>query len=409
MRRKTRTVLVGGGGITGLTAALALARAGFRVELFEQAEGFETVGAGLQVSPNALAVLDQLDLAHRVKAVATAPSAIQVMSASSGRQIVAIPLGTHATERYGRPYLVVHRADLQQVLASACADNPDIHLHMESRLDDVATHANGVTALVRQGTAMNEFTGLALVGADGVRSRLRELHFEAGPPIYSGLTAWRALISAELLAGKGSGGGNTESTQLWLAPNAHAITYPVRGGRYLNVVVITRAPLEAQSASDSDGAGEVKAAVRNWAPSFTALLDHKARWTRWPLYKAPRLRRWCDGPVALAGDAAHAMLPFAAQGAAMGIEDAAVLADCLRRAGDTGEEAGTALAQYEQARRTRVARAAQLARTNRLIYHLPPPMSWARDIGMTVLGGKCLLARQDWLYRWTPKKLEDPY
>ena len=391
-------MLVGGGGITGLTAALALARTGFRVELFEQAEGFETIGAGLQVSPNALAVLDQLDVAHRVKAVATAPAAIRVMSAWSGRQIVAIPLGRHATERYGRPYLVVHRADLQQVLASACADDPDIHLNMQSRLEDVAAHANGVTALVRQGAGMNEYGGLALVCADGVRSRLRQVHFDAGPPVHSGLTAWRALISSEQIGDS----HDMENTLLWLAPNAHAITYPVRGGRYLNVVVIVRG---APDGADDDRSGrEMKHALKGWASSFKSLFDYSARWTRWPLYRAPHLTRWADGPVALAGDAAHAMLPFAAQGAAMGIEDAAILADCLRRVIDTGDDAAEAMAQYEKARRERVTRAARLAVINRALYHLPPPLSLARNISMLLLGGNRLLARQDWLYRWTPER-----
>ena len=398
MKRKSRTVLVGGGGITGLSTALLLSRAGFRVELFEQAEGFDTIGAGLQVSPNALSVLDRLDLGHRVKMVATAPNSIRVMSAWSGRQIVAIPLGGYATERYGRPYLVVHRADLQQVLASACADDPDIRLNMESRLEDAVAHANGVTALVRQGAQMNEFTGLALIAADGVRSRLREMHFEAGPPVYSGLTAWRGLISAETL----SDTQEMEATQLWLSANAHAITYPVRGGRYLNVVVILRAPLPDLSTGEAGARKVLKQSLSGWAPGFTALFDHSTRWTRWPLYSAPAMKSWVDGPIAFAGDAAHAMLPFAAQGAAMGIEDAAVLADCLTEiAGDTGK-AGEALARYEKLRRPRVERAQRLATANRMIYHLPPPFSLARNIGMQILGGKKLLARQDWLYRWRP-------
>ena len=399
MKRKSRTVLVGGGGITGLSTALLASRAGFRVELFEQAEGFETIGAGLQLSPNALSVLERLDLARRVKAVATAPSAIRIMSARSGRQIVSIPLGSYATERYGRPYLVVHRADLQQVLASACAEDPDIHLNMESRLEDAVKHANGVTALVRQGAQMNEFIGLALVGADGVRSRLRDMHFEAGPPVYSGLTAWRGLISAEQL----SGSQEMEATQLWLSANAHAITYPVRSGRYLNVVVILRAPLPELSTSEASAARELKTALSNWAPAFTALFDHSTRWTRWPLFAAPRLKSWVDGPIALAGDAAHAMLPFAAQGAAMGIEDAAVLADCLAEAKGDGSKVGESLLRYEKLRRGRVARAQRLAVTNRMLYHLPSPMSQARDLGMQILGGKRLLARQGWLYRWTPE------
>ncbi|GIL00322.1 MAG: salicylate hydroxylase [Alphaproteobacteria bacterium] len=398
MSRNSRTVLIAGGGITGLTAGLALARAGFRVDLFEQAEGFETIGAGLQLSPNALAVLDGLGLLHRIKTVAVGPTAIRVMSATSGREIVRIPLGHHAVERYGRPYLVIHRADLQQVLASACADDPDVTLHMAASVDDVAAHANGVTALVNQGSQMTEFSGIGLVAADGVWSRLRNVHFDARPSVYSGLAAWRALIAAERLPGS----QDMESVQLWLAPNAHAVSYPVRHGQHLNVVVVLAALQAPQGWTDRGEVGELRQALAGWSPAFAGLLDHKARWTRWPLHAAPRLRRWSEGPTALAGDAAHAMLPFAAQGAAMGIEDAAVIARCLKAAHENGGDASAAFAAYEGERRRRAARAGRLALANRYLYHLPRPLDLARNLAMQAIGGRRLLARQDWLYGWKP-------
>lgn len=398
MSRKSRTVLIGGGGITGLTTALALSRAGLRVDLFEQAEGFETIGAGLQISPNALAVLDDLGLARRVKTVSVAPSSIRVMSGRSGREIVSIPLGRHVTERYGRPYLVAHRADLQQVLASACASDPDITLHMGARLDDVAAHANGVTALVGEQARMNEHKGIALVAADGVWSRLRKVHFQAKPAVYSGLTAWRALVSTDHFPGS----QDLESTQLWLSSNAHAVTYPVRAGRYLNIVVIFPAAEPAQGWTDKGQISELGAVLEKWSPAFKTFLHHRARWTRWPLYAMPHAGRWSDGPVALAGDAAHAMLPFAAQGAAMGIEDAAVIADCLKSALENGGGAAEAFKAYEQIRRPRVLKAARLALANRFLYHLPLPLDMVRNLGMLALGGPRLLQRQDWVYRWKP-------
>ncbi|MEC9343630.1 MAG: FAD-dependent oxidoreductase [Pseudomonadota bacterium] len=398
MRRKSRTVLVAGGGIAGLTTALALAREGFRVDLFEQADAFDTIGAGIQLSPNALSVLEGLGLNNLIRTVATAPVAICVMSATSATPVVEIPLGRHSLERYGRPYLVIHRADLQQALLSACSENPDVNQHMASRVEDVAAHANGVTALVRQGRAIEEFNGIALVAADGVRSRLRQTHFGAGPPVYSGLTAWRALIPADLV----SRSDDLDNTRLWMGSNAHAVTYPVRGGRYLNVVVIQRAPAPGTGKAESASARDMRQNLRRWTPAFTDLLSHNAKWTRWPLYRAPALKHWTDGPIALAGDAAHAMLPFAAQGAAMGIEDARIIATNLRQAVDSGEGAAAAMACYERSRRTRVARAQRLADTNRLIYHLPMPFSLGRNMGMRMLGGERLLARQDWLYRWTP-------
>jgi len=398
LSRNSRTVLVVGGGIAGLTAALALAREGLRVEVFEQAEGFETIGAGIQLSPNALAVLDGLDLGRGLRTVAVAPTAIRAMAAETGREIVQIPLGAAASERYGRPYLVIHRADLQQVLAKACVAHPDIALNMGARIDDAALHANGATVAIARDGRASEHAGLALIAADGVRSRLREVCFSAAPARYSGMTAWRALIPAQQLPGS----QDMEGVQLWLAPDVHAVTYPVRHGGYLNVVVIFASAEPPEGWTAPGDPDELRAAIGKWHASFRDLTNHRARWTRWPLYSSSTPRHFANGRAVLIGDAGHAMLPFAAQGAAMGIEDATVLARCLGAAQKSGGDIAAALARYEAERLPRLARAARLAALNRTIYHLPKPLAAIRDLGMRMLGGNRLLARQDWLYRWTP-------
>lgn len=396
-----RTVIVAGGGIAGLAAALFLAERGFRVDLFEQAEGFDAVGAGLQISPNAFHLLDSLGLARALKATATGPNAIRIMSAQSGKQITQVPLGAQAIERYGAPYLVIHRADLQAALAGAAHSNPEIALHMGKRIEDVAVHANGVTALAYGEGRLDEFQGLALVAADGVWSKLRSGHFTPDPARFSGYLAWRGLVLADQLPGS----QDLENIQLWLAQNGHAVSYPVRGGRYLNVVAIT--PFDAKEneipgpgwAHEASG-GELAELLEGWNRAFLDLLAHRTRWTKWPLFAAPRLPSWTQGPLALVGDAAHAMVPFAAQGAAMAIEDGAILAQCLATTLDGSTDVGMALEQYQLLRRPRVARAWRLAMMNRAIYHLPPPFHFARNIAMKALGGNRLLARQDWLYDW---------
>lgn len=404
MKRGTnRTILVSGGGITGLTAALCLAKAGFRVEVFEKAEGFDTIGAGLQISPNALQVIEELGLLRRLKSVSVAPVSIRVMSAISGKDITAIPLGATVIERYGLPYLVAHRADLHQVLAGAAHDHPDITIHLGAQIKDFTAHANGVTALGFREGDMREYHAVAIVVADGVWSKLRVSHFHARPAVFSGLVAWRALIAADQLPGS----RDLENTQLWLAPNAHAVSYPVRNGRYLNIVAITKSRDTSGRDAQEDWhqaafASELKPALKGWSGEFMALLNHRARWTRWPLFRIVRTSSWTNGPAALAGDAAHAMLPFAAQGAAMGIEDAAVLANCLQGVAPSPEAVEEALKNYEGLRRKRVARTAKLSSSNQSIYHLPQPFSTARDLGMMTLGGYRLLARQNWLYDWRP-------
>jgi salicylate hydroxylase len=401
MRETNRTVLIAGGGIAGLAAALCLSKRGFRAEIFEKAASFETVGAGLQISPNAFRILDEIGVARTMKPLATGPTAIRIMSARTARQIAQVPLGDAAIERFGAPYLVVHRADLQGALAGAACDDPDISMHMGTRIEDVAVHVHGVTALAYHGGTITERHGMALVAADGVWSRLRQTQFDGGDARYSGLAAWRGLIPTEGMPGS----QDLENVQLWLSPDAHAVSYPVRGGRYLNLVAITPWKPANGEAPPREWAGEVEAeelveGLKGWDRSILALVASRVRWTRWPLFSAPRLGRWSNGPVALAGDAAHAMLPFAAQGAAMAIEDGAVLARLLDETLSRGGTAAEAFILYDRTRRHRVARAARLAIANRFIYHLPRPLDLARDIGMMALGPERLLARQDWLYGW---------
>lgn len=401
MAARRRTILVAGGGIAGLTAALCLARDGWRVELFEQAQGFETVGAGLQISPNAYRIIDALGQAERLKLVATGPSSIRIRSGHGGRELAQVPLGSTALDRYGAPYLVVHRADLQQVLAAAAHDDPDIDIHMGSRLEDATSHPNGVTGLSYGAGTMREHTASALIAADGVWSELRKRVFGAGDAVFSGYIAWRGLVPAASLPGSFDLG----NVQLFMAADAHVVAYPVRGARYLNLVAVTKwkgeeADRPGRSWAHEANAADLTAELAKWCPEVKALVAERARWTKWPLFGAPAMPSWAQDNAALIGDAAHGMLPFAAQGAAMGIEDAAVLALRLRPALAGTAETAECLAGYSRDRMGRVERARRLALSNRTIYHLPAPLAAFRDIGMWALGGRRLLARQDWLYGW---------
>ncbi len=371
------------------------------MDVFEQAAAFETVGAGLQISPNAFHILEELGLGRAIKTVATAPSAIRVMSAGSGNEIVQIPLGASAIERYGAPYLVVHRADLQKVLSSAAKENPDIVLHMGKRVDDVALHANGVTCLVYGKERVDEYSGLAMIAADGVWSRMRTLYFDDSEAKFTGLAAWRGLVPMEALPDS----PDRENVQLWLASNAHAVSYPVRQGRYLNFVAVTKMTATDGKPKQSfvqDGEPEAtgtRAARVATSGCWRCLAAPLALDPMAAFRSAAEFRIGNFGAMALIGDAAHAMLPFAAQGAAMAIEDAAVLANCLARAVEA-RDASAALARYSSERQPRVERARKLAQQNWSIYHMQPPLSTARNASMSLLGGRRLLRRQDWLYGW---------
>lgn len=390
MAKERRTILISGGGIAGLTAALALAQTGHRIEVLERSAKFESVGAGIQISPNAFRVLADLGLEGQLKTIATVPDSIQLKHAYSGKQLAEIPLGPEATSKYGVPYLVIHRADLQDILVKACKEQPEIVLHMASETIDVAAHKNGVTALVRQPKRVNEMVGKALVVADGVGSRVRKEAMGLKPPVYSGTTAWRALVPIDAA----KNGSSRENTHLWLGPDTHAVTYPVRSNRYLNVVAFTKQ--EFPDKSDWASVALLKAQFENWHEDFTALFKAKVRWSTWPVYETDSINPMMSGPVVAIGDAAHAMLPYAAQGAAMAIEDAVVLA---RQIG-SHDQIELAFEAYQRERLPRIKRTMRLARSNGTIYHLKEPFSSCRDFALKFVSGSRLLDRQDWLYDW---------
>ncbi|HEY8333415.1 MAG TPA: FAD-dependent monooxygenase [Tardiphaga sp.] len=386
----SRTIAVAGAGIGGLTAALALAARGFRVVVLEKAERLQEVGAGLQLSPNASRVLIGLGLQPRLAPDVIAPDAVSIMSARSGGEVIRLPLGETAASRSGGPYWVMHRAHLQSALLAAVTDHPAIELRLGRPLDAFGIDAGGVV-LGEHGPA------LALVGADGVWSAVRHQLFPEVQARFSGLIAWRGTIDAGRLPRD-----PTNRVQLWMGPNAHLVAYPMAGGRQTNVVAIMPGPWNGPDWNETGAAAEIKnhfAAMR-WPGPARTMLDAVESWRRWPLCTLPDGGAWSQGPVALLGDAAHAMLPFAAQGAGMAIEDAAVLAKCLSETLDGSTDVAAALQSYAALRRPRVARVQRVARQSGRIYHLRGPMALARDLTMQAMGASRLQARQDWIYDW---------
>nr|WP_284701194.1 FAD-dependent monooxygenase [Rhodoplanes tepidamans] len=394
--------MIAGAGIGGLTAALALADRGFRVVVLEQAVQLEPTGAGLQLSPNAARVLIGLGAAERLAAVAVAPDAVRVRNAA-GRDLARIPIGRSPT-RYGAPYWVAHRGDLHGVLLDLVRARPDITLTLGARVDEYAVHANGVTVATAGPSVAGEFAGLALIGADGVWSRVRARLFDDGPALPAGRTAWRALLPADRVEPE----HRAPTVNLWLGRGAHLVHYPVRAGALINLVAIAADDeIVTGWSAPGDGAEVLRRfPAHQWAAPARDLLARPERWLRWSLYDRRPGRRWGRGPVTLLGDAVHPMLPFMAQGAAMAIEDAAVLADALAR---RPWDAPGALREYEGRRRDRTAAVQRTARRNDRVYHLGQPAALLRDLAMrTVLGGETVLARHDWLYAWRPPPSFDP-
>ncbi|WGR74216.1 MULTISPECIES: FAD-dependent monooxygenase [unclassified Bradyrhizobium] len=396
---RSRTIAIAGAGIGGLTAALALAARGFRVVVLEKAERLEEVGAGLQLSPNASRVLVELGLEDRLKLRAVTPDAVCVMSARAGGELLRMPLGEVASTRAGAPYWVVHRADLQSALAGAVSDHPDIELKLGATFEDVAPHAKGLTIVHRSGTIRRNDLASALIGADGVWSTVRKQLFPDVQPRFSGLIAWRGTFEATQLPREYT----ARRVQLWMGPNAHLVAYPIAGGRQINVVAVLPGTWNRPGWSTPGDPSEVMDAFAapRWPPSARMMLGAVDSWRKWALFTLPEGCGWSKGPIALLGDAVHAMLPFAAQGAGMAIEDAAVLAQHLT--GEAAESAAgiaAALKQYGRARQARVRRVQRTARQQGRIYHFTGPLAIARDLAIRALGPERMLARQDWIYGW---------
>lgn len=394
-----RTIIVAGAGIGGLTAALALAARGFRIIVLEKAERLEEAGAGLQLSPNASRILVDLGLQQRLAPRAVTPEAVSIISARAGGEIARLPLGAAAGFRAGAPYWVVHRADLQAALQARVNDNPDIDLRLGCRFEDVAAHAKGLTVVQRRGNARTQELAVALVGADGIWSAVRNHLFPDVQPQFSGLISWRGTLEATTLPREHT----SPRVQLWMGPNAHLVAYPISAGRQINIVAIVPGTWNRPGWSAPGEANELKNAFASsrWPATARMLIGAVDEWRRWALFTVPDLGEWNSGAVALLGDGAHAMLPFAAQGAAMAIEDAAVLAQCLSdSAGENITGIPAALQRYGRLRRGRVLRVQRAARQQGRIYHLTGPLALARDLAIKAMGPKRMLARQDWIYDW---------
>lgn len=383
--------VIAGAGIGGLSAALCLAQARWRVSLYDQAKVLDEAGAGLQLSPNASAILEKLGVSSRLKRFALCPKAIRLRRAADGATLALLPLDD-AESRFGAPYLMAHRGDLQRALLEAVALEPGIHLETGAAVTGFESRGGSIIVNIAQGAGRITVQGDCLIGADGLHSTIARA-LGTGAARFSGKTAWRGLVDRS----RAPATALAEETNLWLGPKAHLVHYPLRGGEILNVVAIIEEDAEPRGAEFWSLPGEtelLEARFSDWHDTAREVLRAVPKWRKWPLYDRPPLARWSAGRVTLLGDAAHPMLPFLAQGAAQAIEDAAMLGQTLTQ---TGNIPG-ALAAYQNARRNRAARVQRESRRQALIYHLAGPAAALRDAALRALGGKRLLARYRWLY-----------
>jgi len=375
---------------------LALARRGFRVTVLEQAARLEEPGAGIQLSPNASRILIDLGLGGRLRACAIVPEGLRVLAAS-GREIVRMPLGAAAEQRYGAPYWLVHRGDLQAALAGAAAANLNVSLRLGMRLEDFAALDNSISVSAQVGGAIWHERAEALLAADGLWSVARARMGFRDTPRFVGRSAWRALVPVAMAPPE----FREPVVHLWLGGEAHVVHYPIKGGSLVNVVVIAEDQWQGTGWSAPASRAEVmgRLPAGRWASRALALISLPDHWLKWALYDRGPLSTWSYKAAALIGDAAHPMLPYLAQGAAMAIEDAAVAAHCLAQSPD---DAAAAWRRYCALRRPRTRKVQRLAARNGARYHRGALAAALRNVAMRSLGGARLLQHYDWLYDWRP-------
>lgn len=396
-----KDIIIAGAGIAGLTAAIALAARGFSCSIFERSERLEEVGAGLQLSPNATRLLDRLGVLDLLRPHAVQPEAVLLRKAGTLGQLARVPLGENAERRWSAPYLVTHRADLQTALIEKVSREPNIRLTTGAEIRAAVRIETGVQVSIDVKGASRMLDGLLLIGADGVWSTTRALVAPSAKSRFAGELAWRTTIASD---SPGSRmlceiGANAVVTA-FLHPGAHLIIYPVRAGTAFNLVAFTPGERIADGWSGDADIAILLKALRGIAAELSQLVEAAGAWTVWPIHTIDPASQWTgDGAVALIGDAAHAMTPFAAQGAPMAIEDAVTLAAL---AAETPANMAAVLAQWEAKRRPRVQRVARRGALNRFAWHAGGPVALARDLFLKTRSPEGLAADMDWLYGWQP-------
>ena len=387
-------LMIVGGGIGGLATALACVQQGAKVHVLEQAAQFGEVGAGIQMGPNVVRVLEKWGLGDALKAVAAFPARLEVRNALSGQMLGILPLHS-MPERYGAAYATIARADLHGVLLQAVQQFEQVQLQLNTRLKALAQQPNEVQVQVSIDKVREEsYATPVLIGADGLWSKVRAAVLPESPVRDTGHLAFRAMLpQSELPLFLRS-----QVVTAWLGPRFHAVQYPVRGGEWLNVVAIVQGQVEGDVTdwNHQASASEVRACLANAASPLLDLLHAIDHWRLWALRDRPPMRSAAEhafGRIALLGDAAHPMRPYLAQGAGMAIEDAANLATVLQQ---PGIEVQKGLEQFAHQRWQRNARVQKRAERNGKIFHMRGGLRVGRDWSLRLLGHRLLDI--PWLY-----------
>lgn len=339
-------ILIAGGGIGGLAAAIGLANNGLKSLVLERAPKLGEIGAGIQLGPNAFHAFDYLGVGDAARAIAVYIDNLRLMDAIDGEEITRIPLDDAFRARFKNPYAVIHRGDLHSVFLKACEEHPLVSLRTNAEVVDYDQDGSGVTAILKNGERLK---GSLLIGADGLWSNVRQKVVGDGAPRVSGHTTYRSVIPTEDMPED----LRWNAATLWAGPKCHIVHYPLRGWKLFNLVVTYHNHAPSPEAGVPVSHEEVRKGFEHVAPVARQIIERGQDWKRWVLCDRDPVENWIDGRVVLLGDAAHPMMQYFAQGACMAMEDAVAISHVL------GEEDGPldeALARYQELRALRTAR-----------------------------------------------------
>jgi salicylate hydroxylase len=382
-------IIVAGGGIGGLGAALGLAQKGFDVVVLEKASEFGEIGAGIQIGPNAFHAFDYLGVGDEARAEAVYIDMLRMMDAVTGEEVAHIPLGDDFRKRFGNPYAVVHRADLHGVLFNGCRGIDKIDLRVNSEVTGYEQDGSSITAKLANGETV---TGVALIGADGLRSNVRAQIVGDGEPRVSGHSTYRSVIPAEQMPEE----LRWNAATLWGGPKCHIVHYPLSGWKVFNLVITKDNNATDPVAGKPVTKDEVREQFMHIHELPRSLIDHGNDWKVWVLCDREPVDNWVDGRAVLLGDAAHPTLQYYAQGACMALEDAVCLSHMMEAYGGDHEKA------FEDYRRQRVIRTARIQIGSRAlgehIYHPEGVHAQLRNAIMRSMTADDYYDRLQWLY-----------
>jgi 3-hydroxybenzoate 6-monooxygenase len=385
---KNEQVLIVGGGIGGLAAALALARQGIPCQVIEQAAEFKEIGAGIQLGPNVFWMFERLGLIEPIGALAVFPNNLIMMDSVTGEEVTRIPLGDAFRRKFHHPYALIHRADLHKVLFEACQKSDRIRLDASQKVVKFDATADGIAVKTESGRA---YRGAALIGADGLWSTVREIVVGDGKPKPAGHITYRAVLPTSDMPEK----FRWRDMVLWAGEKVHLVHYPLRTGELFNLVAVFHSNRYEEGWDSFGDPSELHERFAKTCEPVRTLLNKIESWRMWVLCDRPPIKDWSKGRITLLGDAAHPMLQYLAQGAGMSIEDAVCLADKIVAAG--GDYA-SAFQAYQQTRYLRTGRVQIMARVYGEFYHASGVAKELRNMMLSSRTADDAMAGMEWLY-----------